>query len=473
MIRLTNTLTEKKEEFKPLEEGVVRLYVCGPTVYDHAHVGHARSAVVFDVIRRWFEYRGYKVIFVRNYTDIDDKIIKRSKEEGIPWQEVARKYIESYEEDMRALNVKEPTYKPKVTEHIREIVEMIDGLIEKGYAYEADGDVYFSVEKFPEYGKLPKRKTEELLAGARVEPGENKRNPLDFALWKKSKEGEPGWKSPWGVGRPGWHIECSAMSMKYLGETMDIHGGGLDLVFPHHENEIAQSESYTGKTFARYWVHNGFVMINHEKMSKSLGNFFTVKEVLKRFSPDVVRLFLLSTHYRSPIDFSFERLEETKRALNRIMNFLNSVEIVRELPLDEEGEPADLNPAQTKREFEEAMDDDFNTAKALGAVYDLVKRANLIKDRAIKRQKISKEERGQLLEAAQTVRELLKTLGLRLEEEKKSGEVEEELIKLLIEVRGELRKKKEFELADKIRDRLKELGIVLEDLPTGTVYKRS
>jgi cysteinyl-tRNA synthetase len=473
MIRLTNTLTEKKEEFKPLEEGVVRLYVCGPTVYDHAHVGHARSAVVFDVIRRWFEYRGYKVIFVRNYTDIDDKIIKRSKEEGIPWQEVARKYIESYEEDMRALNVKEPTYKPKVTEHIREIVEMIDGLIEKGYAYEADGDVYFSVEKFPEYGKLSKRKTEELLAGARVEPGENKRNPLDFALWKKSKEGEPGWKSPWGVGRPGWHIECSAMSMKYLGETMDIHGGGLDLVFPHHENEIAQSESYTGKTFARYWVHNGFVMINHEKMSKSLGNFFTVKEVLKRFSPDVVRLFLLSTHYRSPIDFSFERLEETKRALNRIMNFLNSVEVVKELPLDEEGEPADLNPAQTKREFEEAMDDDFNTAKALGAVYDLVKRANLIKDRAIKRQRISKEERGQLLEAAQTVRELLKTLGLRLEEEKKSGEVEEELIKLLIEVRGELRKKKEFELADKIRDRLKELGIVLEDLPTGTVYKRS
>ena len=473
MIRLTNTLTEKKEEFKPLEEGVVRLYVCGPTVYDHAHVGHARSAVVFDVIRRWFEYRGYKVIFVRNYTDIDDKIIKRSKEEGIPWQEVARKYIESYEEDMRALNVKEPTYKPKVTEHIREIVEMIDGLIEKGYAYEADGDVYFSVEKFPEYGKLSKRKTEELLAGARVEPGENKRNPLDFALWKKSKEGEPGWKSPWGVGRPGWHIECSAMSMKYLGETMDIHGGGLDLVFPHHENEIAQSESYTGKTFARYWVHNGFVMINYEKMSKSLGNFFTVKEVLKRFSPDVVRLFLLSTHYRSPIDFSFERLEETKRALNRIMNFLNSVEVVKELPLDEEGEPADLNPAQTKREFEEAMDDDFNTAKALGAVYDLVKRANLIKDRAIKRQRISKEERGQLLEAAQTVRELLKTLGLRLEEEKKSGEVEEELIKLLIEVRGELRKKKEFELADKIRDRLKELGIVLEDLPTGTVYKRS
>jgi cysteinyl-tRNA synthetase len=238
MIKLTNTLTERKEEFKPLENRTVKMYVCGPTVYDHAHIGHARSAVVFDVIRRWLEYRGYKVIFVRNYTDIDDKIIKRAREEGIPWYKVAQKYIDSYEEDMKALNVKEPTYKPRVTQHIREIIEMIDGLIEKGYAYESEGNVYFSVEKFPQYGKLSKRKIEELLAGARVEPGEGKRNPLDFALWKKSKEGEPGWESPWSYGRPGWHIECSVMSMKYLGETMDIHGGGLDLIFPHHENEI-------------------------------------------------------------------------------------------------------------------------------------------------------------------------------------------------------------------------------------------
>lgn len=471
MVKLTDTLTEKKVEFKPLEGKTVKMYVCGPTVYDHAHIGHARSAVVFDVIRRWFEYRGYKVIFVRNYTDIDDKIIKRAKEEGIPWYEVAQKYIASYEEDMEALNVKEPTYKPRVSEHIREIIEMIDGLIEKGYAYESEGDVYFSVEKFPEYGKLSKRKTEELLAGARIEPGEKKRNPLDFALWKKSKEGEPGWESPWSYGRPGWHIECSAMSMKYLGETMDIHGGGLDLIFPHHENEIAQSEAYTGKTFARYWVHNGFVMVNREKMSKSLGNFFTVKEILEKFSPDVLRLFLLSTHYRSPIDFSVERLEEAKRSFERLTNFLRIREVIEGLEtLEGGGSP--VNVGAFRREFEEAMDDDFNTARALGALFELIREANLLKDRALKEGKITKAEKLSLLEAIDFVEGALKTLGFRLEGERGERGIEDELIKLLIEVRGELRKKKEFALADLIRDRLKELGIALEDLPTGTVYKR-
>ncbi|ADU97481.1 cysteinyl-tRNA synthetase [Thermovibrio ammonificans HB-1] len=471
MIKVTNTLTERKEEFKPLEGKTVKMYVCGPTVYDHAHIGHARSAVVFDVIRRWLEYRGYRVIFVRNYTDVDDKIIKRSKEEGIPWYEVSKKYIASYEEDMEALNVKEPTYKPKVTEHIREIIEMIDGLIQKGHAYEADGDVYFSVESFPEYGKLSKRKTEELLAGARVEPGEKKKNPLDFALWKKSKEGEPGWESPWGVGRPGWHIECSAMSMKYLGETIDIHGGGFDLIFPHHENEIAQSESYTGKTFARYWIHNGFVMVNREKMSKSLGNFFTIKEILKQFSPDTLRLFLLSTHYRSPIDFTVERLKEAERALKRLTTFIESVKAVEKLPEEgEKGEPIDVESA--RREFEAAMDDDFNTAKALGALYELVKRANTLKDKALKRQKITPSERESLVDAARFTENALKTLGFKLEREQSEGGLEEALIELLIQVRGELRKKKEFQLADLIRDRLKELGITLEDLPTGTVYRR-
>ncbi len=471
MIKLTDTLTEKKVEFKPLEGKAVKMYVCGPTVYDHAHIGHARSAVVFDVIRRWFEYRGYKVIFVRNYTDIDDKIIKRAKEEGIPWYEVAEKYIASYEEDMKALNVKEPTYKPRVSEHIREIIEMIDGLIEKGYAYESEGDVYFSVEKFPEYGKLSKRKTEELLAGVRIEPGEKKRNPLDFALWKKSKEGEPGWESPWSYGRPGWHIECSAMSMKYLGETMDIHGGGLDLIFPHHENEIAQSEAYTGKTFARYWVHNGFVMVNREKMSKSLGNFFTVKEILEKFSPDVLRLFLLSTHYRSPIDFSIERLEEAKRSFERLTNFLRIREVIEGLEILE-GEGSPVNVGAFRKEFEEAMDDDFNTARALGALFELIREANLLKDRALKEGKITKAEKFSLLEALDLVEGALKTLGFRLEGERGEKGIEDELIKLLIEVRGELRKKKEFALADLIRDRLKELGIALEDLPTGTVYKR-
>ncbi len=470
MIYITNTMSGEKEEFKPLENKTVKMYVCGPTVYDHAHIGHARSAVVFDVIRKWLEYRGYKVIYVRNYTDVDDKIIKRAKEEGISWKEVAEKYIASYEEDMRALNVKEPTYKPRVTEHIREIIEMIDGLIEKGYAYEAGGDVYFSVKKFPEYGKLSKRNIEELRAGARIEPGENKKDPLDFALWKKSKEEEPGWESPWGVGRPGWHIECSVMSMKYLGETMDIHGGGLDLIFPHHENEIAQSESYTGKTFARYWVHNGFVMVNKEKMSKSLGNFFTIKEILERFSPDVLRFFLLSTHYRSPIDFSFERLEDSERALKRLINFLDSLKAIDGIEeFEGEGEP--ISVGEYRKMFESAMDDDFNTAKALGALFELVKRANLLKDRALKEGRITKEEKLSFREAVEFVENALRILGFRLEREKDTG-LEDKLIELLIEVRGELRKKKEFQLADMIRDRLKELGIALEDLPTGTIYKR-
>lgn len=471
MIKIFNTLTERKEEFKPLEDKTVRMYVCGPTVYDHAHIGHARSAIVFDVIRRWLEYKGYKVIYVRNYTDVDDKIIKRSNEEGIPWHEVAEKYIKSYEEDMESLNVKEPTYKPRVTEHIREIIEMIDGLIDKGYAYEADGDVYFSVEKFPEYGKLSKRKIDELIAGARIEPGEKKRNPLDFALWKKSKEGEPGWESPWGIGRPGWHIECSAMSMKYLGETMDIHGGGLDLIFPHHENEIAQSEAYTGKTFVRYWIHNGFVMVNKEKMSKSLGNFFTIKDILKEFSPDVLRLFLISTHYRSPIDFSFERLKDAERSFSRLLNFIESRKIIEELPTSEE-KSEELNIEGFRLEFESAMDDDFNTAKALGVLFELVKSANLLKDRAVKGNKIATSEKRALLEAIDFVENILKLLGFKLEKEKEKG-IEDELIKLLIDVRSELRKRKAFDLADLIRDRLKELGITLEDLPSGTIYKRS
>ncbi len=469
-IKITNTLTEKKEVFEPLEDKTVRMYVCGPTVYDHAHIGHARSAVVFDVIRRWLEYRGFNVIYVRNYTDVDDKIIKKAKEKGIPWYEVSKKYIASYEEDMEALNVKEPSYKPKVTEHIPEIIEMISGLIDKGVAYESDGDVYFSVEKFPEYGKLSKRRTDELIAGARIEPGEKKRNPLDFALWKKSKPDEPGWESPWGRGRPGWHIECSAMSMKYLGETMDIHGGGLDLIFPHHENEIAQSESYTGKTFARFWIHNGFVMVNKEKMSKSLGNFFTIKDILKKFPSDVLRLFLLSTHYRSPIDFSFERLKEAERSLERLLNFISIPQVLKNLPeTPEENGKIDVNAFRL--EFASAMDDDFNTAKALGILFELVKEGNLLKDRALKEGKISKGAKESLINAAETIKTLLKLLGFRLEMEDR-GALEDTLIRILIDVRNELRKRKLFDLADVIRDKLKEIGIHLEDLPTGTIYKR-
>ncbi|SNR72494.1 cysteine--tRNA ligase [Desulfurobacterium atlanticum] len=471
MIKVYNTLTGKKEEFKPLEGKSIKMYVCGPTVYDDAHIGHARSAVVFDVIRRWLEERGYKVTVVRNYTDIDDKIIKRAKERNLTWKEIAERYIKSFEADMKALNVKEPTFKPKVTEHIPDIIKMIEGLIEKGYAYESDGDVYFSVEKFPQYGKLSKRKKEELLAGARILPGEKKKNPLDFALWKKSKEGEPGWDSPWGKGRPGWHIECSAMSMKYLGETMDIHGGGLDLIFPHHENEIAQSESFTGKPFVKYWLHNGFVMVNSEKMSKSLGNFFTIKEILKEFPPDVLRLFLLLTHYRSPIDFSFERLKESKNALERLKNIILSKQAIEKIPVAENSTET-INISKFKEEFEKAMDDDFNTAKAIGVLFELGKEINIRKDKALKEGKISADEKESLIESISFIEEALKILGFKLSQEKSSGELEDKLIQLLIDIRQDLRKEKNFKLADKIRDKLKELGITLEDLPTGTVFKK-
>ena len=467
-MKIFNTLTQRKEVFKPCEGKTVRMYVCGPTVYDHAHIGHARSAVVFDTIRRWLEFKGYKVVYVRNYTDVDDKIIKRAKEEGKPWNEIAETFIKSYEEDMRALNVLEPTYKPRVTQHIEDIIKTIKGLIEKGFAYRSGGNVYYCVEKFPEYGKLSGRKPSDMLAGARVEPEEGKRNPLDFALWKASKEDEPGWNSPWGRGRPGWHIECSVMAMKYLGETIDIHGGGLDLIFPHHENEIAQSEAYTGKPFARYWVHNGFVMVNKEKMSKSLGNFFTVKEVLNHFSPDALRLFLLSTHYRSPIDFSFENLKDAERSLQRLKNFISSEEIFKSLPEGGKGERVSWSELESA--FEEAMDDDFNTASAIGVLFEIVKRANQIKDSAVRRNSISPEERATLKEAVHFVGRMLKVLGFKLEKEEKDSE--SELIEILIDVRQELRRRKLFDLADAIRERLSKLGIVLEDLPGKTIYRR-
>ncbi len=471
MVKVFNTLTEEKERFFPIEKDKIKMYVCGPTVYDDAHIGHARSAVVFDIVIRWLEYRGYEVIVVRNYTDIDDKIIKRAMEKNAPWEDIAQKYIDSFEDDMRILNIKEPTFKPRVTRHISEIIDMIKGLIEKGFAYESGGDVYFSVKKFPEYGKLSRRKIDELLAGARIAPGDRKKDPLDFALWKASEENEPGWNSPWGKGRPGWHIECSAMSMKYLGETMDIHGGGLDLIFPHHENEIAQSETYTGKPFVKYWMHNGFVMVNSEKMSKSLGNFFTVKEILSKFPPDVLRLFLLTTHYRSPIDFSFERLNQSKAAFERLKNIILSKEIISTLS-EVEIEGSSMDVKKYKELFESAMDDDFNTAKALGVLFELGKEINKRKDKAVKEGKISTTEKKTLTEGVNFIEEALKILGFRLFAETEGRFVEDKLINLLIEIREDLRKGKNFILADKIRDRLKEIDVVLEDLPSGTIYKR-
>ncbi len=471
MLRVYNTMSGKKEIFKPIEDKTVRMYVCGPTVYDNAHIGHARSAVVFDVINRWLSYLGYKVIYVRNYTDIDDKIIKRSEERGVPWDQIAKMYIKSYEEDLRALNVEEPTYKPRVTGHIREIIEMVQGLIDKGYAYASDGDVYFSVEKFKDYGKLSKRKIDELLAGARVNISEKKRNPLDFALWKFSKPNEPGWPSPWGRGRPGWHIECSVMAMKYLGETIDIHGGGLDLVFPHHENEIAQSEAFTGKPFAKYWIHNGFVMVNREKMSKSLGNFFTIKQILAKFEPDVLRLFLLSTHYRSPIDFSFEALNDSKRAFEKFTNLLSSRKTIKSLEiLNETGEKVDVD--LYRKLFLEAMNDDFNTAKAIGILFDLVKKVNVLKDNYVKSNSIPKGSRESILNAIDFIEDSLKLLGFRLKY-REISRLDDELIEMLIDVRNELRKRKEFGLSDMIRDRLANLGVIIEDLPSKTIYKRN
>ena len=491
-MKLYNTLTQKKEEFKPLESKKVKMYVCGPTVYDHAHLGHARSAIVFDVLYRFLEFLGYEVTYVRNYTDIDDKIIKKAKEEGISYKEVAEKYIKSYEEDMKALNVKEPTYKPKVTEHIKDIIEFIQGLMEKGYAYEVDGDVYFEVSKFKDYGKLSKRSLEDMLAGARVEINKKKRNPLDFALWKKDKGF---FQSPWGEGRPGWHIECSTMARKYLGDTIDIHGGGLDLIFPHHENEIAQSEALTGKPFSLYWVHNGFVMVNKEKMSKSLKNFWTIKDALKEYEPNILRYFLISVHYRSPIDFSKENLNQAKSSFEKIKNVYldKSFEF---LPLTKKSiqHPEDIKYIDYKSDFIKALEDDLNTPKALSIIFKVVDELNKLINYALSLRKRDEYLTNIYENYKKDLKILLEVLGFNLEEmEKLPKEVEEklrdlaisldfikkneidklsskELLEKILNYRAKLRKERNFELADKIRKELENLGFVIKDLPQKTMY---
>jgi len=481
MMRVYNTLSGKKEDFVPLEPGRVRIYVCGVTVYDYCHIGHARSAVVFDVMRRYFRYKDFDVRYVRNFTDIDDKIIRRAKEEGIPWDEVARKYTEEYYRDMDALGVERADVEPRATEHIPEIIEMVRTLIDKGYAYEVDGDVYFEVRRFPGYGKLSKRSMDELVAGARVEVDERKRNPLDFALWKAAKEGEPAWDSPWGPGRPGWHIECSAMSIKHLGETFDIHGGGADLIFPHHENEIAQSEACTEKPFVRYWLHNGFITISKEKMSKSLGNFFTIREILDRFDPEVIRTFLLSTHYRSPIEFSEEQLLETEVSVNRFYSTVMRVEAYLGRMPDKArstAEEALLREMLGKfsARFEEAMEDDFNTALALGHMYELVREIN----RYLDSKPAGEPARGLLTEGIEALRETGKVLNIfqrspaqwhcSLLRTKKLPLTEEEINRKLSE-RREARKARDWQKADRIRDELQEAGIILEDTLQGTVWR--
>jgi len=491
-IRIHNTLTGKKEEFISLYEKKAGMYVCGVTVYDLCHIGHARSAIVFDTIYRYFRYRGVDVTFVRNFTDIDDKIIKRANEEGVDYKTVAEKYIGEFDIDMGALGLEKPSVEPRATEHIPDMIRLISALIQKGFAYRSNGDVLFSVEKFKDYGKLSKRNIEEMQAGARVEIDEKKENPLDFALWKASKPGEPYWESPWGKGRPGWHIECSVMSQKYLGETFDIHGGGRDLIFPHHENEIAQSEAASGKPFARYWIHNGFVNINKEKMSKSLGNILTIKEILKDWHPEVLRLFFLSHHYRSPVDYSEDSFLEARSGLDRFYMTLKSVkdEIAR-IPPPSTGEdkggghvhiPSECRKAieSFQIRFEEAMDDDFNTAQALGYFYDLQTHLNSLL--TLSKGKPYEEIISLLKTGLDHFSKTGWVFGLFREEpgdylarQRKDGlrrlNLTEEEIKRSIEERNLARKEKNWKRADEIRNDLLSKGIVLEDTPTGTEWK--
>ncbi len=483
-LRVYNTLTGKKEEFVPLEPNKVKMYVCGVTVYDHCHIGHARANVVFDMIYRYLKYAGYEVTYVRNYTDIDDKIINRANRDGIPWNELSERFIVEFDRDMAALGLELPTHQPKATEHIPEIIAIVARLVEKGHAYAVDGDVYFRVATFGDYLKLSGRNLEEMQAGARVEVDERKENPMDFALWKGVKPGEPSWDSPWGAGRPGWHIECSAMSMKFLGETFDIHGGGKDLVFPHHENEIAQSEAANGAPFVNYWLHNGFVNINSEKMSKSLGNFFTIKEVLKEYDAEVLRFFLLSAHYRSPIDFCDQNLFEADAGLERIYKGLAEIHRLLATEPGDGGEPADEGReleervAGVRERFREAMNDDFNTALAIAGVFDLIRLVN----RVVAEVPLPGSRLRQLLEEARTaVGEIAGVLGIftslpteyleRIKLQKSAGlAIAAEEIEALIIERAGARKEKNFGRSDEIRDYLLMRNIELKDSPQGTTW---
>ena len=488
-LRVYNTLSGGKQEFVPLEPGKVRMYVCGVTVYDHCHIGHARANVVFDVIYRYLRYSGYDVTYVRNYTDIDDKIINRALKEGVPYFQISERFIVEFDRDMARLGLELPTHQPKATDHIAEIIGIVETLVAKGFAYQAGGDVYFCVEKFDGYLKLSRRNLEEMQAGARIEVDERKRHPMDFALWKEAKPGEPFWDSPWGKGRPGWHIECSAMSMKYLGGTFDIHGGGKDLIFPHHENEIAQSEAATGTPFVKYWLHNGFVNINAEKMSKSLGNFFTIKEVLEKYDSEVLRFFLLSAHYRSPIDFSDQNLTEAEAGMERIYTTLAGLDEA----LAGGVEPGDVEPVQSSEaekelqekvdffieRFREAMDDDFNTALALGNVFDLVRTVN----RVLAEGGAEKGTNRRTLAAAKTCIAVLGgVFGVftsepaayreRIQERKMAAlAISSEEIERLVTERTAARKARDFKRSDEIRDMLLSRGIELFDGPQGTTWK--
>ena len=462
-VKIYNTLTKKKEDFIPLEEGKVKMYVCGPTVYNYIHIGNARPAIVFDTVRRYLEFRGYEVHYVSNFTDVDDKLIKAANELGEEVPVLAERFIKAYMDDITALGCKKADVHPRVTENMDTIIEFIQTLIDKGYAYEADGDVYFHTRKFEEYGKLSHQSIDELRVGARIAVGEKKKDALDFALWKAAKPGEISWDSPWGKGRPGWHIECSAMARSILGDTIDIHAGGQDLAFPHHENEIAQSEALTGKPFARYWMHNGYININNEKMSKSLGNVVLVRELLQKHDPQVVRFFMLSVHYRNPINFSEELLEKTKAAFGRLKTAYQNLQHRRQASTNlTENDEEWLEKIRAQREqFIREMDDDFNTANAISVLFELASLAN--------RYLMEKTTAVKVIDAfLKEFDELAGVLGLSLKEE----ELLDEEIEALIEKRNEARKNRNFKLADEIRDKLKAMNIILEDTPQGTRWRR-
>ncbi len=479
-----NTMIRRKETFQPREPGKVGLYVCGPTTYNYIHLGNARPLVFFDTVRRYFAFKGYEVLYIQNFTDVDDKIINRAAQEGKDPLELSRIYINEYFKDADALNVRRADEHPKVTGHMPVIIKMVEALVENGSAYVVEGDVYFEVRKFAGYGKLSGRTLDDLQAGARVEVDTRKRDPLDFALWKSAKPGEPSWDSPWGLGRPGWHIECSAMSLKYLGTNFDIHGGGFDLIFPHHENEIAQSEAATGEPFVRYWLHNGFITVKEEKMSKSLGNFFLVRDILAKFQPEIVRFFLLSTHYRSPLDFDDEKLAAAGRGLERIKTSIRLLTeaLAKRTSEDAAATTGDLKSAidALKASFEAAMDDDFNTALAVGITFDLAREVNT----AVQQlgDTLARADREILIKAMDLFKVFNEVLGvfkidsngsiiIESASEESSG-FAEKLLNLIMEVRQEARKKKDWGTSDRIRDGLKELGIVLEDTPQGVRWKK-
>ena len=480
---LYNSMTRKKEKFVPREPGKVYMYVCGITAYDLCHIGHARAAVVFDVLVRFLKYLGYEVIFVRNFTDIDDKIIKKAKETSLSWEEVAEKYIQAFYEDMGKLDILKPSYEPRATEHIKEMQDLIQVLIDKGYAYvTSDGDVYFRVREFDSYGKLSGRDIEELRSGVRIEVEKDKEDPLDFALWKSSKPGEPWWESPWGRGRPGWHIECSAMSEKYLGLPLDIHGGGQDLIFPHHENERAQTVAARDKEFVNYWVHNGFVQVKGEKMSKSLGNFVTLRDIYEKFLPEVLRFFLLTKHYKTPLDFSFENLEEAEKALKKIYEAKKSIlDILSLNPSKDIPFPDDIlkQVEEFDKKWKSALEDDLNTAAALGHVFNIVKIANRMTQEKKLRQ--SKNSINVFKKIYNSLNEIGDVLGIFYREpdvfldelktfkaKRKNLDIEE--IEKLVKLRECARKDKDFKKADEIREQLQKKGVVIKDTPKGCIW---